>query len=128
MSIINSYRDLFVWQLGMEVCESVYKITRTFPQHELYGLTSQIRRCSVSIPSNIAEGHLRGHRTEYRQFLSIAYGSGGELDTQLLLALRVGYINDAVYQDIHKKLESLMRMLNRLISSLQSPQNPKPNP
>jgi four helix bundle protein len=119
MSIINSYKDLHVWQKSMIICEEVYKITKTFPSHEVYGLTSQIRRCSVSIPSNIAEGRLRGHRAEYKHFLYIAYGSGAELETQLQIALRIGYINNEDYTKITSLLGELMRMLNKLISSLK---------
>lgn len=78
----------------MDLTEDIYRLTNRFPKDEIYGLTSQIRRCSVSIPSNIAEGFLRGHTAEYRQFLRIAYGSGAELETQLLIALRIGHIKN----------------------------------
>ena len=121
MNKINSYKDLMVWQKGMDLCEAVYSVTNKFPPSELYGLTSQIRRCCVSIPSNIAEGHLRGHKLEYIQFLRIAYGSSAELETQLLIALRIGYIKKEDYEKLNMLLEEIMKMLNKLIFVLTNP-------
>ena len=95
--------------------------TKQFPHNELYGLTSQVRRCSVSIPSNIAEGHLRGHKSEYVQFLRIAYGSSAELETQLLIALRVGYLKKEEFEKLSALLEEIMKMLNKLIFVLTNP-------
>lgn len=118
MTKINSYKDLIVWQKSIELCELIYRITNTFPKSELYGLTSQIRRCCVSIPSNIAEGHLRGHKAEYRQFLHIAYGSSAELETQLLIALRIGYLQKKDYEELNSLLVEIMKMLNKLLSVL----------
>ena len=90
--VIQSFRDLRVWQRGMEVVESVYRATQLFPRQELYGLTSQLRRAAVSIPANIAEGHCRQHIKEYLNFLSIAQGSIAELETELEIACRLKYI------------------------------------
>ncbi len=90
--VIQSFRDLRVWQRGMEVVESVYRATQSFPRQELYGLTSQLRRAAVSIPANIAEGHCRQHIKEYLNFLSIAQGSIAELETELEIACRLKYI------------------------------------
>ncbi len=90
--VIQSFRDLRVWQRGMEVVESVYRATQSFPKQELYGLTSQLRRAAVSIPANIAEGHCRQHNQEYLNFLSIAQGSIAELETELEIACRLKYI------------------------------------
>jgi four helix bundle protein len=115
---ITSYKDLTVWQKSMHLCEEIYLITQEFPKSELYGLTSQIRRCCVSIPSNIAEGFLRGHRAEYRQFLRIAYSSGAELETQLLIAVRIGYLKQEEFDKLNSLLEEVMKMLNKLISVL----------
>jgi four helix bundle protein len=115
---IYSYKDLIVWQKSILLCERLYIITRLFPKHELYSLISQIRRCCVSIPSNIAEGKLRGHKTEYIQFLRIAFGSGAELETQLLIAFKIGYIRDGDYKELINMLDEIMRMLNALITSL----------
>jgi len=90
--MVHSFRDLTVWQKSMQMAVSVYKLTQAFPKDELYGLTSQMRRATVSIPSNIAEGHGRLNTGEYRQFLGIARASNFELQTQLEIArsLRLG--------------------------------------
>ena len=87
---IQTYRDLEVWTQAMVLCELIYDRTRTFLREEIYGLTSQIRRASVSIPSNIAEGHARASTKEYHHHVSIARGSLAELETQLLIAERLG--------------------------------------
>jgi len=84
--IVQSFRDLLVWQRALQMSVSVYRLTKSFPREELYGLSSQIRRAAVSVPSNIAEGHGRLNTGEYRQFLGIARGSNFELQTQLELA------------------------------------------
>ena len=111
---------MHVWQKGIDLCEEIYLITKCFPSTEIYGLTSQIRRCSVSIPSNIAEGNTRGHRTEYGQFLRVAFGSAAELETQLLLAQKIGYLTAENFTKLNTELEEIMRMLNGLIKSLSS--------
>lgn len=115
---MNSYKDLIVYQKAIELCVEIYKITGNFPRSEIYGLTSQIRRCIVSVPSNIAEGQKRGTKKEYIQFLRIAYGSGAELETQLLIGLRIGYIDQTEFNRLNNLLEEIMKMLNRLISVL----------
>lgn len=97
----------------------MYETTKCFPQSELYGLAAQIRRCCISIPSNIAEGNARGHTIEYKRFLQIAFGSGAELETQLLLAKRLGYVNDSDYSKLNADLEEIMKMLNKLIKNLR---------
>jgi four helix bundle protein len=102
----------------MQLCEDNYRVTNEFPKSELYGLTSQIRRCCISIPSNIAVGHFRGHKNEYVQFLRIAYGSSAELETQLLIALRIGYLNKKDFDKLQSLLEEIMKMLNKLLSTL----------
>ena len=88
-----SYKQLTVWQKSIELTLLVYRITKNFPSDELYGLVSQIRRCAVSIPSNIAEGYTRHRKLEYVRFLQIAYASGAELETQLLIAEKLRYID-----------------------------------
>lgn len=118
--MINSYRDLIVWQKSMLLCESIYKVTTNFPKSEIYGLTSQIRRSCVSIPSNIAEGFTRGHKAELRQFLRVAYGSGAELETQLLIAMRIGYIKTNDFESISSLLKEIMKMLNKLLSTTET--------
>ncbi|MBM2817521.1 MAG: four helix bundle protein [Parcubacteria group bacterium] len=116
---INSYKDLIVWQKSMELVKSVYELTTNFPKEEIYGLTSQIKRSAVSIPSNIAEGKRRGTRKDYRQFLIVAYGSGAELETQIEIAKMLPFGNNLNYDTIGKLIEEVMEMLNKLISSLQ---------
>lgn len=91
---VSNYKELIVWQKAMDLAENVYKATSKFPKEEIYGLTSQIRRSAVSIPSNIAEGYSRNTRGEFIQFLGIAKGSLSELETQVLLSVRLGLIKD----------------------------------
>jgi four helix bundle protein len=114
---MNSYKDLEVWKKSIQLCVDIYKITDNFPKNEIYGLTSQIRRCCVSIPSNIAEGQHRGHRGEFVQFLRIAYGSAAELETQLLIASKVSYIDNFSFDKINTDLNIIIRMLNKLMNS-----------
>src|SRR6185295_19174039 len=90
---INSFRDLRVWQAGMDLVEKVYLLTQNFPKQEVYGLTSQMQRAAVSIPSNIAEGHTREHSKEYLHHLSMAQASLAELKTQLEIAARLKYLS-----------------------------------
>ncbi|HSW87700.1 MAG TPA: four helix bundle protein [Candidatus Saccharimonadales bacterium] len=116
---MSTYKDLIVWGKSIELCEKIYRITETFPKSELYGLVSQMRRCCVSIPSNIAEGQRRGHKGEFIQFLRISFGSGAELETQLVIALKIDYINQQQYQELNAGLEEIMRMLNKLLSTIK---------
>ena len=91
---VNSFRDLRDWQAGMDLVETVYRLSESFPAKEMYGLTNQMRRCAVSIPSNIAEGHTREHSKEYLHHISIAQASLAELQTQLEIAARLKYLSD----------------------------------
>ena len=115
---MKSYKELTVWQKSVDLSVIIYKITESFPKSELYGLTSQIRRNAVSIPSNIAEGQRRGHKAEYIQFLRISFGSGAELETQLLIAFKVGLLSQRDFNMLSEKLDEIMRMLNKLITVL----------
>jgi four helix bundle protein len=115
---IKNYRDLLVWQKSMAVVVALYRATNDFPRNEQYGLTSQMRRCAVSIPSNIAEGRQRGSRKEYRHFLFIAYGSGAELETQLEIAQQLSFSTKDTLQKISDDLGEVLRMLNSLIQKL----------
>lgn len=115
---MNTYKELIVWQKSVDLCTRIYKITKRFPKSETYGLTSQIRRSSVGVPSNIAEGFRRGHKAEYVQFLRIAYGSGAELETQLIIALNIEYMSQKDFSTLNSQLEEIMKMLNKLISSI----------
>jgi len=115
---MQSYKDLIVWRKSIELVALIYKITEQFPKSEMFGLTSQMRRAAVSIPSNLAEGYARKHCAEYVQFVRIAYGSGAELETQLILTKKLGFARDKELANIVSLLDEIMRMLNRLSSSL----------
>jgi four helix bundle protein len=116
---IKSYRDLIVWQKAKSVAVLVYKLTEDFPQTDLYGLTSQMRRAAVSIASNIAEGHGRGTKKEFHHFLHIAYGSGAELETQFEIALELGKLKQGEYEEALGMLDEVMRMLNVLLRKVR---------
>lgn len=115
---IHTYKDLVVWQKSIDLVTEVYLVTDQFPKEEIYGLTSQMRRAAISIPSNIAEGKLRYSGKECRQFFFIALGSGGELETQIEVAKRIQKTRDFNYSKISSLLEEIMKMLNTLISNL----------
>jgi four helix bundle protein len=118
-SVIQSYRDLKVWQQAMRLAEKCYRLTRQFPRDELYGMTSQVRRSAASVAANIAEGHGRNSRGEYIQFLRIAQGSLKELETHLILAARVGLISDGLIVQVLEESEGVGKMLRALIRSLE---------
>ena len=118
---INSYKDLTVWQKAFNLVIEIYKLTDEFPKSELYGLTSQMRRAAISIPSNIAEGFTRKHRKEYTQFISIAFGSGAELETQLLLAKTLKLAPEKEFKVSEGLLEEVMKMSNSLLKKLRYP-------
>jgi len=118
--MIYSYRDLVVWQRSMELVTVVYELTEQYPKSEVYGLISQTRRSAVSIPSNIAEGRRRGSRKDFRQFLIIAYGSGAELETQVEIAKRLSFGKNLDYKRVDSLLAEVMKMLNKIISTLRS--------
>lgn len=115
MGEIQSFKDLKIWQVGMDIVADVYELTKKFPREEMYGLTSQTRRAAVSIPANIAEGFRRYHPKEHKQFLAIAMGSAAELETELLLAERLRFISGDDLKALSFKLESLGRMLTTVI-------------
>lgn len=116
---MKSHKDLTVWQKSMDLVELVYKITGKLPKSETFGLSSQMQRAAVAIPSNIAEGAKRGHKLEYIQFLRVANGSAAELETQFLLTEK---LYPEVRNDIQKAsllLEEILKMLHALIFSLK---------
>ena len=120
MSSIQSFKDLIVWQKSMLLAKKVYLATENYPKNELYGIVSQMRRASVSIPSNIAEGYGRKSRKEYSQFYSIAYGSHLELETQLILSHELGFIKEAEFKAINAIREEVSKMLYTMIEKLKS--------
>lgn len=114
----RGFRKLEVWQKAYGLALEVYRLTKDFPKSELYGLTSQIQRAAVSISANIAEGYERNHKKEYLQFLFIARGSAGEIETLLLLAKDLGYLTEVNYQTVDARRAETARMLQGLIRSL----------
>ena len=118
--MLKNYKDLNVWQKAYQVCLKIYKMTKRFPKEEIYGLTSQLRRAAVSVPSNIAEGYGRQTTKEYIQALYIAYGSNCELETQVLLSGDLGYIKSDDLEEIKQDISEVERMLKALIKSLEN--------
>jgi four helix bundle protein len=123
---IKSYRDLEVWQKARKLVVRVYRLTSTFPKEELYGLTSQLRRAAVSVPSNIAEGKSRRATKDYMRFLDIAYGSAAELETQLYIACDLNYTTGKKIKLLLADYAEVGRMLNGLLSSLERHRNNSP--
>ena len=117
-SKIQSYRDLVVWQKSTQLVVVIYKLTEQFPKTELWGLTSQMKRASVSVPSNIAEGFNRCHNKEYKQFLFIALGSCAELETQLEICFDLKLLKGDIFTEAIEFIQSESKMLRSLISKL----------
>ena len=115
---MNSHKDLDVWKKAINFVSDIYKITESFPNSELFGLTNQIRRAAVSIPSNIAEGAARTSQKEFNQFLSVALGSSAEVETQLLIALNLQFISTDRYKELTVKIDDIRKMLIGLKKSL----------
>ncbi|MBQ6508624.1 MAG: four helix bundle protein [Flexilinea sp.] len=119
MAAVYDYRDLIVWQKSVDLAVLVHETVKCLPKEELFCLSSQIRRAAISIPSNIAEGHQRGSARDYLHFIYIAKGSLAELETQILLCERLGYINDDKLQPINSLCSEIGKMLNTLRNKLQ---------
>ena len=117
---VTSYRDLIAWQKAMDVVTDVYRITESFPTREQFGLTNQARRAAVSVPSNIAEGQGRGTTKDYIHFLHISRGSLQELETQLMLAQRLGYQEASKIEPLLTRTAEVSRIISGLINSLSS--------
>jgi four helix bundle protein len=117
---INSYQDLKVWQVSMDLVEQFYLLTQSFPKQEVYGLTSQVQRSAVSLPSNIAEGHARDSTKEFLHHLSITLGSLAELETQLILAERLTYLDRKDLDVLLLKTNETGRMLRGLQKALKA--------
>ena len=115
---MQSYKELIAYQKGYKLTLKIYQITKDYPREEIYGLCSQMRRSAVSIPCNIAEGYRRGHRKEYIQFLHMAHGSCGELETLISLSHDLGLISEQVFQELWGLQEEVSKLLKGLISSL----------
>jgi four helix bundle protein len=115
---LNSYQELILWQKAMDLVEEVYAASKSFPREEIYGLTSQLRRAAVSIPSNIAEGQGRSTTADFLRHLSIGYGSLLEVETQMLIATRLNYLTMARSRNVMKMSAEVGRLFNGLMSSL----------
>ena len=113
------HKSLDVWKKAIDLTVDIYKLTETFPRTEVYGLTSQMRRAAVSIPSNIAEGAARQTKKEFINYLHMAQGSLSELDTQLVIANKLVYFSEKVFVEIDSRLETISKMLTGLIKSLK---------
>ncbi len=116
---IKSFKDLVVWQKAVDLCVAIYNATRTFPAEERFGMTAELRKTARSIPYNIAEGHKRPTTADYIRFLGIAAGSGGELETQILLAERLDYLERKRAQELLEQYREVERMLAGLTRSLE---------
>ena len=119
MNSIKSYRDLIVWQKSMQLVSEVYLQSKAFPSEELYGLTSQIRRCAISIPSNIAEGYGRNSTNDYKRFLQISVGSLYELQTQIEIAFRLNYLTEPYFNQTSALCTEIDKMLYTIIQKIK---------
>ncbi|MFQ6083571.1 MAG: four helix bundle protein [Candidatus Aminicenantia bacterium] len=117
--MLKGYKELNIWQKAYSLCLDIYRITKSFPEDEKYGLTIQMRRSAISVPSNIAEGYGRKSTQEYIHFLYIAYGSTCELETQAMIAMDLEYIKSSEKELIIEKISEVERMLKALINSLE---------
>jgi len=117
----KTHRDLEIWQLGIDLVTKIYKFTKNFPKEEIYGLTSQMRRAAISYPSNISEGAARDSINDYIRFLYISMGSLSELETQIIISEKLGYIKDS--KDILEDIEAITRKTYNLIKYLKSKKN-----
>ena len=115
---LKSYGDLIAWQKAMDLVQMVYETVRAFPKEEIYGLTSQLKRASISVPSNIAEGQGRKSTREFLHHLSIAYGSLMEVETQILIAVRLGYLSQEDVVPITEQTAEVGRLINGLSNAL----------
>ncbi len=120
MELIRSFRDLIVWQRSVDLVVKIYEFTRDFPPEERFGLTSQIRRAAVSIPSNIAEGQVRNTKAVFANHIDIALGSAAELETQRTIALKIEYITQNDFDGFVSELTEITRMLYGLLRRLRS--------
>ncbi len=117
---IKTFRDLIVWQKAMSLVTEIYRISGKFPKEEIYALTSQIRRCAISIPSNIAEGYGRKSTGDYIRFLQISLGSLYELQTQIEIALNLNYLDKPGFETTYCSTKEIERMLTSLINKLEN--------
>ncbi len=115
---MNTHKDLKVWKNSIKFVKNIYEVTKLFPKEEIYGLTNQIRRAAVSVPSNLAEGAARKGKAEFKQFLYIALGSLAEIETQLIISFEIKYIKKEQFDRLDAELTSIRKMLLGLIKSI----------
>jgi four helix bundle protein len=121
MGEINSYKDLLIWQKGLDIVTDLYQLVENFPKEELYALSSQLKRAAVSIPSNIAEGYGRNSTQSYIHFVTISRGSLFELETQLIVAKKLKFIkNETLFSDLMNQITEESKMINSFINKLES--------
>jgi four helix bundle protein len=121
MNEIKSYKDLYIWQKGNKIVFLVYQLVKAFPKEELFALTNQLKRASVSVPSNIAEGYGRNSEKSFSHFLDISRGSLFEIETQLIIAKELGYVtNELLFQEILNQIEEESKMINSFSKTLNS--------
>jgi len=118
--MVRTFRELVVWQKALDLVKEIYRVTQEFPKEEIFGLTSQLRRAAVSVPSNIAEGQGRLTEKEFRQFLGNARGSLAEVETQIIISKDLDFINDQDFKNLSAMITEVGRVLNGLISSVIS--------
>ena len=116
---LQSYKDLEVWQKSVDLVVCIYALTKQFPKEEIYALTNQIRRAAVSIPSNIAEGRAKRSTRDFIRFINIAYGSAAELETQLFISEKLGYVSSEQLRPLFDDISRVGRMLNGMLSGLE---------
>jgi four helix bundle protein len=119
MARIDGYKDLIAWQKGMDLVVEVYRVSKHFPPDERFGLTAQVRKAAVSIPSNVAEGYGRPSRADYIHFLDISRGSANEVETQLLLAVRLGFVTAEMARRALEMTNEEQRILNGLVEAVE---------
>ncbi len=119
MDKIESFRDLKIWQKGIEIVKDVYTLTKDFPKEEIYGLTAQMRRSAISMPSNTAEGFKR-YGKDFKRFLQISLGSAAELETQLIIARELSFVSEDNLKNIVNKLDHLSRMTKSLLNKISN--------
>ncbi len=116
----HNFKKLTIWQEGIELVIETYKITKTFPSEEKFGLSSQLNRCSVSIPSNIAEGTSKSSEKHFKNYLEIALGSSFEWETQLIIAFKIGYINEIKFKELENKINKTQNMIYNFMQKLNN--------
>jgi four helix bundle protein len=107
---MNNYKELKIWQKSVDLAVRIYGVTKDFPKEEVYGLTSQLRRCAISVPSNIAEGAGRNTKKDFNKFLGISNGSTCELDTQLIIAQRINFIDALALESLQSEITEIQKM------------------